>query len=597
MPGPRPIPATVAFIRAFAEFADRRAWLAVAVIALLGTAEVGGIVLLLPLLELGGIAVVGDHSTPFREVFARLAPSGFAPGLSVLLAVFIGLTLAQAAGRTALARLSAGLSSGFTRFLRERLHAAVVRAEWSAFLTERSARLVQTITGETAAAGNAAQALIGLFGALVQAGCQLVLALLISPAITGIAIAVAAIVGLAVAGINRRVRREGLAGLADRQALAANLTDHLAGIKVAKCHGAEAASAAVFSRLSASLGARNVRQATDQARARAVFSIGTAIGMCGVVACVFSGSSVRGAELALLGIVFLRLTSRLSAVQGAGQRFGLLLPSFSSTEELRLRLASCAAPAALVAPPPVPGRAVRFENVGFRYPEGADDAVRDISFDIPAGTTVALCGSSGAGKSTIADLALGLLRPGRGRILVDDRPLDDTLMPAWRAGVAYVPQETFLFDATVRENLTLLRPDADDAQLWAALEQAGAADLVKTLPRTLDTIVGERGMRLSGGERQRLALARALVRKPVLLVLDEATNALDPVHERAVRDAIDRLRGSLTILVVAHRLSTIRHADRIHVLDRGRLVQSGDWETLRADRDGLFARQLEEAAI
>ncbi|MDP9439524.1 MAG: ATP-binding cassette domain-containing protein, partial [Actinomycetota bacterium] len=207
---------------------------------------------------------------------------------------------------------------------------------------------------------------------------------------------------------------------------------------------------------------------------------------------------------------------------------------------------------------------------------------------IRAGETTAIVGPSGAGKSTVADVVRGLVVPVRGRVLVDGTPLRAGMMRSWRGQIGYVAQDTFLFHDTVRANLLWARPDADDEEIRAALRSAAAEEFVRELPDGMDTILGDRGVRLSGGERQRLALARALLRQPQLLILDEATNALDSENEKRIQKSIEQLHGRMTILTITHRISTIRNADVIHVLERGRLVETGDWDALLAKEDGRF---------
>jgi ATP-binding cassette, subfamily C, bacterial len=230
------------------------------------------------------------------------------------------------------------------------------------------------------------------------------------------------------------------------------------------------------------------------------------------------------------------------------------------------------------------------ERVSFAYGAGEKaPAVRDLDLTIEAGKTTAIVGPSGAGKSTIADLVMGLLMPTRGRVLVDEMQLGSELMRSWREQIGYVAQDTFLFNDTVRSNLLWACPKAGEEGIWQALELAAAAGFVSELPDGLETVLGDRGVRLSGGERQRLALTRALLREPSLLILDEATSALDSENERRIQNAIDGLHGSVTILVITHRLSTIRRADVIHVLEGGRLIESGSWEALMGNGNGRFS--------
>jgi ATP-binding cassette subfamily C protein len=206
--------------------------------------------------------------------------------------------------------------------------------------------------------------------------------------------------------------------------------------------------------------------------------------------------------------------------------------------------------------------------------------LHDVSLSIGAHETVALVGPSGAGKTTVVDVLAGLLPPERGSVHVNSRALEGGLMRQWRSSIAVVTQEPFLLHSTVRANLRWGSGAATEPQLWQALEVAAATELVQSLPAGLDTVVGDRGVRMSGGERQRIALARAVLRRPALLILDEATSAIDNESELLIRRALSGLRGEFAMLVVAHRLSTASDADRVVVLDGGRVVESGGWDEL-----------------
>jgi len=217
-----------------------------------------------------------------------------------------------------------------------------------------------------------------------------------------------------------------------------------------------------------------------------------------------------------------------------------------------------------------------------RYPDAEEDSIHDVSLDIRPGETIAFVGSSGSGKSTMLNLVLGFVRPTAGVILLDGVDMQQLDLRTARRFVSVVPQESVLFEGTIRENVAYGLPEASDARILSALRDAHALEIVEALPHGWDTVVGERGSRLSGGQRQRLAIARALVRDPRILLLDEATSALDPESEVKVKDALSRLMRGRTTLVVAHRLSTIRQADRIAVLEQGRIVEVGSHEQLVA---------------
>ncbi|MFI6131614.1 ABC transporter ATP-binding protein [Micromonospora sp. NPDC051141] len=231
---------------------------------------------------------------------------------------------------------------------------------------------------------------------------------------------------------------------------------------------------------------------------------------------------------------------------------------------------------------------LRVEDVTFSYPGSDTAALAGVTLDVPAGTSLALVGETGSGKSTLAALISRLHDPDAGRITIDGVDLRDLRLADLAAVVGVVSQETYLLHATVRDNLRYARPDATDAEIEAAARAARIHDLIAALPDGYDTMVGSRGHRFSGGEQQRLAIARTLLRDPRILVLDEATSALDTETERAVQRALDELARGRTVVTIAHRLSTVRDADRIAVLDHGRIVESGTHTTL-LDHQGRYA--------
>jgi ATP-binding cassette subfamily B protein len=304
-----------------------------------------------------------------------------------------------------------------------------------------------------------------------------------------------------------------------------------------------------------------------------------------IAAFVLTGGIVAGAFGALTEVYG-------DLLRGAG--------AASRLSELLRERPEIAAPAQPVALPVRPLGTLRFETVRFRYPTRPDVlALENLDLCVAPGETVAIVGASGAGKSTVFQLAQRFYDPEGGRVLVDGVDLRDADPATVRARIAMVPQETVIFGASARDNLRYGDWDASDDRLWAAAEAANAAEFLRRLPEGLDTFLGEGGARLSGGQRQRITIARALLRDAPILLLDEATSALDAESERLVQHALERLMANRTTLVIAHRLATVRAADRIVVMEHGRIVEEGTHGML-VGRGGTYARlaslQFNEAA-
>jgi ATP-binding cassette subfamily C protein len=536
-------------------------------------------------LDLAGQGAAGHYAKLLDTVFAR---AGLHPNLSTLLAFYVVLMVTRSLLERYRSVSTWAVQQRIEDALRQRLYHAIVNAGWPALSRARFADLSQALTAELERVNGAASAGILLAAEIAAAALYLAIAFAMSPPMTLMVIGMGAIIALLLRGRMSAIHRRGVELASHTNQLYGAVSEHLGSLKTAKTYGAQDRNFEIFAAISGRIAATNVAFAREQSLAASWFELGGAAMLIPILYVAVHYLRIPGVELLVLLLLFRMLMPRFQAAIRHYGNFINFIPSFANVIALERRYLHAAEPAHGIIEAPALRREIRLEDVSFSYDEGAAEAVRDVSLAIPAGRITAIIGSSGAGKSTLADLVMGLIAPSRGRVTIDGVMLTAAATQAWRERIGYVGSETSLFHLSIRENLLWARPDAKEAEIWRALEQAAATEFVRALPEQLETIVGERGILLSQGERQRLALARAMLRRPAILILDEATNSLDSDNEARVLGALEAQRGELTVLMIAHRLSTIRWADLIHVMENGALVESGGWEELSARRESRF---------
>ncbi|MFI5352547.1 MAG: ABC transporter ATP-binding protein [Candidatus Binatales bacterium] len=555
-----------------------------------------GIALLLPTLQAAGLDLAhqGDAGRYAKAIASAVAAIGLPPTLPVLLAIFVVLVSTRAAltGAQSVAMIS--VNQAVALALRTRLYGAIANAGWLFVARSRASDFTHALTAEIDRVALATLQLMMLGSDAVLIVVYLAVALALSPPMTAMVLGAGALLTFAVRGRTRRVHESGRAISEASNRLYAAASEHVQSLKAVKTYGAQQRSAGIFAALSADVARSMTGAARQQALASSMFEVGSILAL-GVVIYVSIGIAVPGAEILILLLLFSRVMPRMMSANGHYQTFLSLLPAFTNVMGVEERCRAAAEPPQAPGEPLQLHTAVRLERVWFAYGTG-EAVIRDLDLVIPAGRVTAIVGPSGVGKSTLADLMMGLIAPGRGRVTIDGVALDAAHARGWREQIGYVGQETFLFHDTVRANLSWARPGATEPEMLEALSLAAAEEFVRGLPAGLETIVGDRGILLSQGERQRIALARAMLRRPAMLLLDEATNSLDSDNETKVLGAIERLRGDLTTVLIAHRLSTIRWADLIYVIESGRVVESGDWQTL-SSRDGPFRALCEAQSL
>jgi ATP-binding cassette, subfamily B, bacterial MsbA len=558
------------------------------------------LVLLVPLLKhlFGTAGELRSGSTQLEGLVDRLVEpliAGLTPGQAAARLVVLlvaGLILKNAFSYTS-TQVSVRAQEGLVRDLRTRLFRHLLTLDLGFFQRTRGGQLISGIISEVDQTKTVISAsLLSFFQNLVVVVVTLFILSQISLRLTLFTVAFVPVLVLALQGLLRRLRAHARARAHERGEITATVSERLAAIRLIRSYGEEARETAHF------------RSQAERYRKRVIrtqrFS-----SLTSPLTEVFSGFLViliiwAGTKPGLVGmsaplapeaiIVFLmaalKLTSPLKTIASFPAVMAVTLASAERVFDLLDQPSSEVDRADdLVARFE---REIAFDRVSFRYGDG-DLVLRDISFTLEKGKVVALVGPSGAGKTTLADLVPRFHDPTGGRILMDGVPLTRIGRRSLRALMGVVSQDTVLLNDTVRANIAYGSPGATAEQIEAAAQAANASGFIATLPQEFDTVLGERGTRLSGGQRQRIAIARALLRDPPILILDEATSALDTESERLVQQAIERLMQDRTVLVIAHRLATVRDADQIVVLDAGQIVQQGSHEELLRGT-GLYRR-------
>ncbi len=549
--------------------------------------------MLIPFLQLLGIgdsapsgivAVVG-------EVWMGI---GLPMDLLAVLCVYAGIVSLYALAQRFSTLLNARLSHAFTRNLRNALFEAMARVEWLSFIQIRGSDINHVLTANLTAVENGTFGLFVLISAVFIVAVHIGVALALSVPMTIVASVSSGVLVLLLRPLNRQSYRLGEEWSHTMSAMFGVLMEHLGGMKLAKSFGAEARHVRSFCSLSSGLEAQANRFTGLLTATQMYYDIGGVVVLGVFFYFAVEVFSMPAAKLLIMVYLFARIVPQFSWMQRTWQTILNMLPAYRAALDMmaKFRAAQETVPSATIHPITLE-KAVEFRGVSFQYDKNDDRPVLDgIDLVLPAFETTVILGPSGGGKSTLADLLIGLLKPDRGEILIDGKAVEGDLVHAWRQSVGYVPQESMLFHETLRDNLLWARPDAREEDFWVALRLAAADEFIAQLPEGLNTVVGDRGVRLSGGQRQRIALARALLREPTLLLLDEATSNLDRKNEKRILEALEGLQGKMTVVFISHRLSAARCADRVVVIDGGRVVETGTVDELTSHADGRFRAML-----
>jgi len=579
-----------ALVRTMVQVARWRLGWTIALIMLFSLTEGVGVALLFPTLEAAGFSLEnqGKAGHYAKVVSAAFSAVGLPPNLLLLLSLYVAVI----AARTLIDRARNVSDSMVHRrvedVMRRRLYSAISSANWLFITRNRFSDFNHALTAEMERVTTASSFLTLLVANLVMGVLYVGLALALSVPMTLMVLGFGVLLTLALYRRTHKLEELGAQVARYTNRLYAAASEHLQGLKTVKTYNAQKSDFEIFSKVSGQIARTYIETEREQAAVSSWFELGSALTLGVVLYFAITVLAVPPAVILILVLLFARVMPRFQSSHYYYRTLVNALPSFMNVCALERRCLAAAEALAQTQETFAFVREIRLERVSFTYREDARPALHGVDMVIPVGKITAIVGPSGAGKSTIADLVLGLIQPANGRIMIDEIALNPGGAHAWRNRLGYVAQETALFNLSVRENLLWARPDASEAELNEVLRLAAADEFTRTLAQGLDTVVGERGALLSQGERQRLAIARALLRRPELLVLDEATNSLDYENETRVLDAIDKLRPEMTVLIIAHRLSTIRWADLIYVIEDGTVVESGGWDELNVRCDGHF---------
>jgi ATP-binding cassette, subfamily C, bacterial len=581
------------FLLLLPDLTKRLGWRVPALIlltALVGLGEGISVVLLLPLLSRIGVPAASSQSVTIKMIENGLAFIGATQPLSILCTI-VTIAAAQTTLAIGVTWWTAHLARGYQGQRQMELFRAFMRAKWTFLADRKAGELTSAITTECARLGEAFTICLSLLAAIVVTAIYAVLSLLITWQVTLCLICFAAGGALAMTRFYGKTSRIGRSLAPLNADLQSALIENFTGAKFIKAvSGVDDATARIESLV------RKVENANAAAAAlpgtgRSVLEFLAFAGLAAVFVFGSDWMGVAAGNVVVVLALFGRLFPRITAMQAQVHHLNWNLPAIEVVNSLQ----TAAEAAAERRDPSGPQKALKIDLPttltvrGLDVKFGERKALNGIDLVLPMPGVVAVVGGSGAGKSTLVHTLLGLTEPSAGSIRLGDHDFASAPLAAWRRAIGYVPQETVLFHASIRDNLTFANPAASEGEVEMAARRAHAHDFIRALPESYDAIIGDQGAKLSGGQRQRLGIARALLVNPRLLILDEAMSALDAASEIEILRTLEELRKEIGILLIAHRLASVRSADLIYVFEEGRIAESGTWDELMVRRGRLHA--------
>lgn len=562
------------FIKELYHFARYKIFVSFLLSLLLGCLDGVGILLLLPLLSLVGIGQGADDEKIKEVVEYLITFTGSQPTLFIVLLIYTATIGVQSGLKRYHSVLNTTIQETFDSYLNNQFYQAVTYAKWSFFLTVKKTDIAHTIAVQLARVSAGIFYFLRLVEIVLFAGIEISLALLLAPYLTILVLLSGLLLAYCLHPFVWKARKMGEQITEASNELFSGVDEHLNGIKEIKSYGLEPLKIEEFARHRKQVENTFIAFSKLQSKTDFLYKTGAAICISAFCYAAIELFHTNTQNFLVLLVIFSRLWPKFSSFQAGVQWVIMMASAFQSVVDVRAKCIKASEQEGIhiVNQKMRLERGVRLNDVSFHYAENSHYAVKDVNLFLPKGKTTVVIGTSGAGKSTLADLIIGLITPQKGAVFIDGTLLDRKSGYMWRKSIGYISQDAFLFHASIRENLKWACPNATEQEIWETLELAGADQFVKRLPLQLDAVVGDRGLRLSGGERQRIVLARAILRKPDLLVMDEPTNSLDMPNVQNIQQVIDELRGKMTILLITHRPEMLCRVDQVVTMEQGEII-------------------------
>ncbi len=563
--------------------------IALSVLMLLaGVFEFGALCTLAPVVDLMLHPNQAEASAVSAKIFRILEWAGLPVTVWVVLLVFFLFNLTKSLLVAASRWCAIWADTSVFETLAAETYDALFTAKWAMFMADRQGRFLNTLTREIFQVGLAFQFAGILFSDMTLCLFCILVALTLSWKVALVGVAAGVVLAIPFFVVSKTVYRLGKKTTASANDLVSMLSDNLSGAKVIMGFGNQVVSAGYFKRAMAEYSNAYLKSNLLRLSAPVLFN------PCGIIAVAVSlyatqWFAVPLSETAVVLYALWKSVPYVTSITGSKNGLANRVPSLEQVlniiDDTRRHVQKSG-----TKPFAEFKDSILLNDVSSSYPERGN-VLSNVTVSIPKGCMIGIVGSSGSGKSTLIDVVMGFHESSEGSVTIDGIPLFDYDIVSYRKRIGYVPQDPVLFNGTIRENLIWAKPDATQKEIVEACDLANATEFIEPLLQGYDTAIGDRGVRLSGGQCQRLALARAILRKPELLILDEATSSLDSASEKLIQRAIEQVAGKTTLVVVAHRLSTIAHSDRIYVLDKGRIVEQGTCDEL-VRNGGRFANMV-----